>query len=114
LTQRLSRVAHFIGGLTAELNQQKRAPRGQQIHRRDAFFPRDVRQVMIEAFERLRPMSQHPRHLIGGEENIVEADHHEREMLRLRHEAHRRIQNRGECPLRSDNRAREVEAIFRQ
>src|SRR5258707_208352 len=70
--------------------------------------------MMVKALERLRPMREHPRHLIAGEKDVVEAHHDEPELPGQWHELDGGIENDRECALRSNDGARKVEPVFRQ
>ncbi len=107
-------AANLILGLAAEFHEQKRASLGKHLHSFDALRPSDIRQMMVEALERLRPMREHPRHLIAGEKDVVEAHHDEPELPGQWHELDGGIEDDRECALRSNDGAREVEPVFRQ
>ena len=70
--------------------------------------------MMVEALERLRAMLQNPWHLVGGEVDVVEAEHHQREPSRTRHEPERRGERHAKGPLGTDQRARQIVPAFGQ
>ena len=97
--QPLGRRQRVVGGIGAKLDDQERAAVGQQPHRVEPLGAREVGQMMVEALERLRAMLQNPRHLVGGEVDVVEAEHHQREPSRTRHQPERRGErDRRACP----------------
>ncbi len=112
--QPLGRRTRVIVGIGAKLDDQKRTTVRQQAHCVEPFGAREVGQMMVEALERLRAMLQNPRHLVGGEVDVVEAEHHQRKPARARHQPERRGERDRQCALRADQRAREVVAALRQ
>ena len=112
--QPLGRSPRVVGAVGAKLDEQERASVGQQAHCVESLGAREVRQMMVEALERLRAMLQNPRHLVGGEVNIVEAEHHQREASRTGHQPQRRRERDPERPFRADQRARQVAPALRQ
>ena len=96
--QPLGHRERAVGRIRAKFDEQERAAIGQQAHRLESLGAREVGQVMIKALERLRTMFQDPRHLVGRQVDVVEAEHHQREPSRTRHQPERRGQrNRRAC-----------------
>ena len=89
-------------------------PAGSRFDRRHPLCAREVRQMMVEAFQRLRAMLEHPRHLIGREKTSSKPSTTSARCAGLRHQPHRRIENRRQRPFRADHRARQIEAVLRQ
>ena len=106
-------IARFVARRAAQLDQQKRASVGQKPHTRHLLDARELGQILIEAFERFGTMLEHPRRLIRCDEDVVEAEHGQRDFLRARHGSNRGAQNRGERALGADDRARDIEAALR-
>ncbi len=71
-------------------------------------------ETIVETFERLRPMREHPGHLVGGQINIVEAEHDQAQPARARHELERGAERDCERAFGARDRARQVKAVFRQ
>ena len=79
------------------------------------FVAAELDQLLIEAFQRLRPMFENPRHLIGRQEHVVEAQHHQgRVCVGARTSRTVADQRRRQRPFGADQRARQVEAVLRQ
>ena len=102
------RSQRLVGGLGAKLDDQKRAALGQQTHRSESLGARKVGQMLIEALKRLRMMLEYPRHLVGGDIDIVEAEHHQREPSRARNQPERRADRHAKRPFGTDQRAGQV------
>ena len=73
-------------------------PAGSRCHRRHPFVARKIRQMMVEALQRFRAMIKQPRRLIGSDKNVVKAEHDHRELVRLRHQMHRRSSTTASVP----------------
>jgi len=73
--QLLRTLARFVFGGATEFSDQEGAALGKQLDAGEGFAARELRQLVVEAFERLGPMRQNPHNLVGGFEDIVEAEH---------------------------------------
>ena len=109
----LGTLARFVARRATQLDQQKRAPGGQKPHTRHLFDSRELRKILVEAFQRFRAMLEQPRRLIRRDKNVVEAQHGQPDFLRARDTSNRRAQNRGERALGANDRARDIEATLR-
>jgi len=88
--QRLGASARDVIRIAADFDDQECAAVGKMADSLDSLLAPEPDQAVVEAFERLGPMRQQPRHLVCGDEHVVEPQHREREVLGARREHQRR------------------------
>jgi hypothetical protein len=69
---------------------------------------------LIETLKRDRVVFKDFRDVVGGDENVRETDRYKNALLRAGYQAQRRLENRNACGFGTDQRACNIEAVFRQ
>src|SRR5579875_959698 len=69
---------------------------------------------MFQAFEGFGPMLKNPRYLVGGDEDIVKAEHGQRDFARTGSDLKCRFKYDRQRALRSGQRPPRMESVFRQ
>ena len=106
----------FLRGVGAKLAQQKAAAFGQQQHvvDRQMLAEHVVDHQAIEAFQADRLVLEHCGHVIGGDEGIGKAEHHQAAMLRAMFERAAGLEHGDAGALGAHQGAGYVKAVFRQ
>ena len=92
----------------------KARPSGQHPHGVEAFGLANSGKRSSKPSSASGRWLEQPRHLIGGDENVVKAQHDQREPAGLGHDADGRLEDNGERAFRTHDGAREIEAAFGQ
>src|SRR5579885_526769 len=116
---RLRRALEFLRAQTgavrrfgSQLDNEKRAAVGQKPHAGQSFGSREIRQMMVETFERFGAMPQDPRRLIRGRVNVLEAQHDQDYRPRAWNELQCRAQRDSAGALAADQRSRKMEPLL--
>ncbi len=109
-----SLVEGVVAGICAELDEQEAAALG---HERDVFAGEilalhELDQQAVKAFEADGLVLQDCGNVVGGDEGVCEAEHHELTVLRAVHELEIGFEHGDAGGLGADEGAGDVEAVF--